>query len=141
MTNERPRAGVQLDDGACGSSAFSSAVDLLESEATAIPPRPPPAMAASAASPRALAISVTAFAICSVLFAIGSRVAVSSSLVGGERMRLTSRRKISKRLARENVGYVLYGGSQRFRWRRQRGLRLPRRLSVLGVAGLVRVYL
>ena len=41
-----------------------------------------------------------------MLFAIGSRVVVSLSLVGGERMRLTSRRKISKLLAREDVGYM-----------------------------------
>ena len=65
-----------------GRSAFSSAVDMPESELTDIPRRLPPSMAASAASPRALAISVIAFVICSVLFAILSRVAVSSSLVG-----------------------------------------------------------
>ena len=43
-----------------GRSAFSSAVDMPESELTDIPRRLPPSMAASAASPRALAISVIA---------------------------------------------------------------------------------
>ena len=105
MTNERPRAGVQLDDG-----AWQQRFQLSGRFARERSDSHPTATAARHGGVGRFSeglghLGDRLFAICSVLFAMLSRVVVSSSLVGGERMRLTSRRKVSKLLARESVGY------------------------------------